>query len=102
MNGWKAIAEVQYGVVTRTQLRAAGLSDRQIHVLVAGGTLERVHPAVFRLAGSYPSARQRAMAAALWCGRDALLSHGTASALLRLPGATTDLHITVPRRVKRV
>ena len=101
MNGWRAVAERQYGVVTRHQLRSE-LTDRQIHTLANRRDLERVYPAVFRVAGSYPSARQRAMAALLWCGNDALLSHGTAAELFRLPVARVDtIHVTATRNVRR-
>jgi very-short-patch-repair endonuclease len=41
------------------------------------------------------------MAAALWCGNDALLSFGTASELLRLPFTAKEVHVTVPRAVNR-
>ena len=84
MNGWHALAERQYGIVTRAQLRSCGLSDRQIHVLLQR-SLERVHRGEFRVTGSFPSSRQRAMAAVLSCGPHAVLSHATAASLLQLP-----------------
>ena len=56
MNAWRAVAERQYGVVTRAQLRVA-LTDKQIDRLL-GRDLERVHTGVFRVAGSYPSPRE--------------------------------------------
>jgi len=102
MIGWYALAERQYGAITRQQLRDCGLSDRQIDRLAANGRLTAMHRAVFRVAGSYPSARQRAMAAQLWCGGDALLSHRTAASLLRLPVTAGDeVHVTVPSGVRR-
>ena len=101
MNGWHALAERQYGVITRAQLRDSGLTDRQIHTLL-GARLERVHAGVFRVQGSYRSARQRAMAAVLWCGADALLSHETGGSLLRLPVAASELvHVSVPGNRRR-
>ena len=103
MNGWESVAEAQYGVITRAQMREAGLSNRRIHALVTNGRLQRVHPAVFRVTGSYPSARQRAAAAVLWCGNDALLSFATAASLLQLPlRRASELHVSVPRGVKRL
>ena len=101
MNGWSSIAEVQYGVITRRQLRTV-MSDRQIHALLHRGSLERMYSGVFRVAGSYPSARQRAMAAVLHCGDGALLSHTTASELLRYPAPHDErFHLAVPPHVKR-
>lgn len=101
MNGWAAVAERQYGAVSRNQLRRH-ITDRQIHALVAGGRLERVRPAVFRVVGSYPSARQRAMAAVLWCGDDALLSHATAAEVMRLPLRRQPMiHVSAPPHVRR-
>lgn len=90
MNGWHERAERQYGVITRAQLRAEELSNRQIDTLLANGTVERLRAGVYRVAGSYPSKRQKLMAAALWCGNDALLSDETAGALMRLPVLTVD------------
>jgi very-short-patch-repair endonuclease len=101
MNGWHALAARQYGVITRAQLRAAGLSNRQVDTRI-DQSLERMYSGVFRVAGSYPSARQRAMAACLWCGPDALLSHSTAAGLFQLPVASEEaFHVTVPPAVRR-
>ncbi len=100
MNGWAALAAGQYGVITRAQLRVH-LSDRQIDRMI-GDQLEPLHRGTFRVAGSYPSARQRAMAVCLWCGDDALLSHGTAAELLRLPiRSDPTIHVTAPPHVRR-
>ena len=99
MNGWRAVAERQYGVVTRAQLRES-LTDKQIHVLLRRD-LERVFSGVFRVAGSYPSARQRAMAACLWCGPSALLSHATGASLLRLSASSELLHVSSDESVRR-
>jgi hypothetical protein len=102
MNDFFAIAQRQYGVVTRTQLLASGLTERQVDHRVSVGTLERVHPGVYRMPGSFPSARQRAMAVVLHWGDDALLSHGSAAELLRLPAPHDELfHISVPHSVRR-
>jgi very-short-patch-repair endonuclease len=56
---------------------------------------------VFRVAGSYPSARQRAMAACLWCGPSALLSHSTGASLLRLSASSDLLHVSTDEIVRR-
>jgi hypothetical protein len=45
--------------------------------------------------GVFSRARQRAMAAVLWTGERAAISHSTAARLLRLDGIRSDdLHIT--------
>jgi very-short-patch-repair endonuclease len=101
MNDWRRVAERQYAAISRDQLREH-LTNRQIDHLTANGELERVHPAVFRVAGSYPSARQRAMCALLWCGPEALLSHATAASLLRVPCLPDErVHVAVPETIRR-
>jgi very-short-patch-repair endonuclease len=102
MNGWPALAERQYGVISRSQLRQAGVTERQIHALLASSRVERVHSGIYRVVGSYKSARQGAIAATLWCGEGALLSHATAAQLLRLPARRDEsLHVTVAPSVRR-
>jgi very-short-patch-repair endonuclease len=97
-----ARAEEQYGVVTRAQAIAAGMKDWRVDRWVAERRLEPVFPGTYRVCGSDPSDRQRAMAALLWLGDDALLSQLTAAALLRLDGCRTDeLHVTVLRSLRR-
>jgi hypothetical protein len=59
-------------------------------------------PAVYRMSGSPRTGRQRAMAASLWLGKEALISHLTGAVLLKLDRLrTTQLHVTVPRSVRR-
>jgi len=102
MNDFFALAARQYGTITRTQLLESGLTERQVEHRLSTATLERVHPGVYRIPGSFPSRRQRAMAAVLWCGPDALLSHATGGALLRLPvNDSVAFHVSVPRTVRR-
>jgi very-short-patch-repair endonuclease len=102
LNVYSTVAERQYGVITRAQLRAVDLTDRQIDLRLASGALEIMHPGVYRVAGSYPSARQRAMAACLWCGDDAMLSHFTGAHLFHMPTPGCDItDVTVPPTVRR-
>ncbi len=102
MNEFFALAERQYGVVTREQALASGLTERQIDHRASTGALERVHPGVFRIPGSFPSARQRAMAVVLHCGSDALLSYSSAAELLRLPARHDErFHVSVPHTTRR-
>jgi very-short-patch-repair endonuclease len=91
------LAERQYGVITHAQLTATGLSESQIKRRVAAQRLEILHPNVFRVVGSVRSARQRAKAATLWLGDDALLSFLTSGNILRLDGMRTrEVAVTVP------
>jgi len=83
------LAAAQYGVVSRTQTLDTGLSARQIEIRIEVGRLTVVHPGVYRVAGAPTTGRLRAMAACLWLGTDALVSHLTAAALLRLDGCRT-------------
>src|SRR5262249_35262340 len=93
--------ERQFGVVTRSQLRREGLSDRQIDRRVAGARLEIMHPNVYRVVGSIPGPRQRAKAATLWLGTDAHLSHLTAGGLLHCAESIDDLYVTVEPENRR-
>jgi very-short-patch-repair endonuclease len=95
-------AESQYGVLSRKQAKAAGLSIPQIERRVTSGRFEPVFPGVYRIAGSVPTSRQRAQALLLWLGDAALLSFMTSATLLRLDGCRTrELHVTVPRGERR-
>jgi very-short-patch-repair endonuclease len=79
----EALAEVQYGLVTRTQ---AGeyLSPNAIDRRVRSRRFVAVFPGVYRIAGAPVTARQRAFAATLWAD-PALVSHLVAGRFLRLP-----------------
>jgi len=97
-----AKAEEQYGVVTRAQAIKAGMKNWQVDRWVVQRRLEPVFPGAYRVCGSEASDRQRAMAALLWLGGDAVLSKLTAAALLRLDGCRTDeLHVTTLRGIRR-
>jgi very-short-patch-repair endonuclease len=99
MNGTEAAALVlaseQYGVVTRAQLRELGLTDGAIDQRLRGGRLVACHPGVYRIPGAPRTNRQSALAACLWLGEPASVSHVTAAALLRLDGIRRPpLHVT--------
>ncbi len=84
MVAWKqeafvALAAKQHGVVSREQLTSKGMTHRQIERRTLSGQWQRVLPCVYRLGGSAESIWQRAWAAVLWAGPDALLSHQLAS-----------------------
>jgi very-short-patch-repair endonuclease len=65
----------QHGVVTLDQMRDAGLSTRQAEHRVDIGQLERLHPAVFRVAGSVATFEQEVLAACLAIGGLVAASH---------------------------
>lgn len=75
------LAARQLGVLTRAQAREHGLSNRAVTRRVELGLWESLYPSVFRVEGSTPTWRQRLMAALLWAGRGAALSHRAAAGL---------------------
>jgi very-short-patch-repair endonuclease/predicted transcriptional regulator of viral defense system len=78
------IAARQHGVVTRKQLLAAGLTARMIFRRVERQRLLPAHRGVYRV-GPVVSPYAREMAAALACGRGAVVSGWSASAVWQLP-----------------
>jgi hypothetical protein len=73
-----ALAEAQYGVVARWQLRVVGLGDDGIDSRLAAGRLHRIHPSVFAVGHRVLSREARWLAAVLACGEGAVLSHRSA------------------------
>ena len=91
-----AAAERQFGVFARRQAAAAGLSEYAMTRRVRSGRWEELFPGVYRLPGTTRTGRQRAMAAVLWAGDHAAISHTTAARLLRLDSVRSrELHVTV-------
>jgi very-short-patch-repair endonuclease len=83
----RVIAEIaarQYGVVSRTQLVAAGIGAGAIHTRLAGHRLHRIHRGVYAV--GHPALMPLApeMAAVLACGEKAAISHRSAAVLWRL------------------
>jgi very-short-patch-repair endonuclease len=94
------VADEQFGVFSQSQARAAGLSPATMTRRVGGGLWERLMPAVYRVVGAPASGRQAAMAAALWAGEGAVVSHGTAGTLWGIEGARAgkvELWVPSPR-----
>jgi very-short-patch-repair endonuclease len=99
---WPVVARAQDGVISRAQLRSAGLSDDSVDRLVWSGTLVRLSPGVF-LAGAAPMTfRARLWAAVL--ATDGVLGLATAGQLWgvvddrMLASCTDDVHIMLPHR----
>jgi very-short-patch-repair endonuclease len=96
-----AIADAQYGVFSRGQALRAGFSARQIQVRLSAGRWESRFRGVYRIVGAPGSLQQAAMAGALYAGDGALVSHGTAGALLGLDGVRAkDVELWVPSAKK--
>lgn len=92
------IAGRQHGVVSRSQLREAGLSRRVIDGLRASRYLRVLHRGVYRV-GAVVGPAAREFAAVLACGADALVSHWSAGSLWRLPveaPPNEPVHVLVP------
>ena len=83
---YSGIAARQYGVLSLRQARMAGLTEKAVRVRLERGVLERDLPRVLRMSGSPRSWRQRIMAACLYAGPGALVSHRTAAVVWGLDG----------------
>jgi very-short-patch-repair endonuclease len=78
--GVAGIAAQQHGIITRDQLRSAGVSRRVVERWVRQGWLTRLHRGVYQV-GAVPSAHSGELAAVLACGAAAVLSHWSAGRL---------------------
>jgi very-short-patch-repair endonuclease len=93
------LAERQHGVVSRTQLLAAGIGPGAIEVRIRSARLHPVHRGVYRVGHTAPLEGAREMAAVLACGRGALISHRSAGGLwlMLAVSAALDVELTIPR-----
>lgn len=96
-----AVAARQHGVFHRQQALDAGFTKAMVRGRVEQGRWGRMHPNVFRLAGSPSSWDQVMFAAWLAAGHGAVVSHCAAGHLWDLPDMPDRLELTVPeaRRV---
>jgi hypothetical protein len=78
------LAERDWGVLTVEELRACGLTDREIALRARRGRLHRRHRGVFAVGHANLTLPGRFMAAVKACGPGALLSHFASAALRRL------------------
>src|SRR3979411_1452915 len=81
-----ALAARQHGVITRAQLRRAGITEDSIRWRVGAGSLELVVTGVYRVGGATRSWEQRLAGACLWGGPGACASHRAAGALWGFQG----------------
>jgi hypothetical protein len=97
------LAARQFGVISRAQVLALGMTPRMVGRRKAIGEWEAMLPGVFRIVAVPISFRQRAMATALWAGPDALISHRSAATLALMEGVrrptTIDITIGSHRRL---
>lgn len=91
------LAARQHGNVTHPQLLELGLSRGAIKRRTSNGRLHPIHRGVYGLGRPAKTARERASAALLACGDDALLSHASALALWDLRDWPYGIEVTVPR-----
>jgi very-short-patch-repair endonuclease len=91
------LSEGQHGVLSRAQALDLGCSPKQIDRRLASGRWVSVLPRVYRVSGVPATGRQEAMAACLWAGETAVLSHSAAGVLWALDGVVARwVEVTVP------
>ena len=93
------LAELQHGVLSAKQLQAAGMTRAAISRWASTGRLHRVHPHVYALGHAALSLNARLIAALLYGGDQAVLSHTTAAWVWQLiETEPSRIHVTVPGR----
>ncbi|MGH2719200.1 MAG: endonuclease domain-containing protein [Actinomycetota bacterium] len=93
-----ALWETQYGVVSRIQLRALGLTYDQIATKVRQGLLAERHRGVFLVGRRQDDFKQEAMAAVIAGGDGAVLARRAAGALRGIPNITRWPEVLVDSR----
>src|ERR1051326_2205207 len=83
---WQRVAAQQHGLVSRSQLLAAGLLEGAIWRRLVRHELEQVLPGVYRVPGSPATWLQSLMGVCLWAGNGASASHRAAAALWDIDG----------------
>jgi predicted transcriptional regulator of viral defense system len=78
------LAASSHGVVTRAELKRAGITDEELRSRLANGSLISLHRDVFRVGHAAPSLEARYMAAVKACGPGSLLAGRAAAHLLHL------------------
>jgi hypothetical protein len=94
-------AEGQHGVVISPQVRECGVSSKTMNGFVAAGWFRILRSRAFAISGRPPSPWEDAVAVLLLGGHGAVLSHGTAAAIHRVPGllapALPEFTVALPR-----
>jgi len=97
-----SMASTQYGVFTRRQAIAAGVSERSIGERSVSGVYECLHPGVYAIAGSPKKWHRRVVAAVFAATDPAAASHRTAAYLWGMTDRRPDDIEVVSRRHLRV
>lgn len=92
------LARRQHGVLTRQDLVSLGFSSNAIRHRLATGRLHRVRHGVYAVGRRELTREGRWMATVLACGRDAVLSHGSAAALWGIGHEWRLIEVSVRRR----
>lgn len=96
------IAGGGHGVVTRSELLRAGVTDDEIRWRVRSGGLLRVHRGVYRVGHRAPSIEATYLAAVLAAGEGALLSRRAAAHVLALVKGTAPAAEVITRTQRRI
>jgi very-short-patch-repair endonuclease/predicted transcriptional regulator of viral defense system len=91
-----------HGVVTRREVLAAGLSERQVDRRIGRGALIVVHPGVYRVGHRAPSLEARYLAAVKAAGEGAVLSGLAAAYLFGLVKGTAPAPVVSAPRERRI
>lgn len=97
------IAARQFGLITRAQALAEGLTERIIDHKLASGVWLRVYRGVYLIAGTPPSFEQRVLAVCLAVGGAVVASHLTAAVLWGLierKRLSIEVTVSMDRRVR--
>jgi very-short-patch-repair endonuclease len=89
-----ALAARQWGVVSSAQLRALGMTGREVGHRMSRGRMHRVYRGVYAVGHRRLAPEGRFLAAVLACGTDAVLSHRSAAhwwGLLAAAGSLVDV-----------
>lgn len=94
--GIAELADRQHGVVALRQLLALGLSRKAVKHRLRLGRLHVIHPGVYAVGHKRLTWQGRLMAAVLWAGDGALVSHRSAALLWEvLPSQRAGVDVTV-------
>lgn len=86
------------GLITRSTLQGAGVTDHEIIGRLERGSLRPVHPGVYATFGTPLDYRARTLAACMAAGPGAVASHRTALAIWGLLDGEQPIDITAPRQ----
>lgn len=93
------LAARQHGVVARPQVERSGLGRRGIALRLKSGRLHRLHPGVYAVGHRAIPQEARWMAAVLFCGSGAVLSHRSAAELWGIRASRgSRIHVTSPSK----